>query len=1200
MTLTIDNPFQISLPFEADAVIRQLFLGYKRVILLKTFTEGFSGGQVLKLQGIRHDGIAELPTAAKIAPISQIEKEYKAYQTHIDNRLFYVAYLTAEPVILNNIGWGGLRYALMGGEKFEVSTFLDYITRDDVSVDDVRMVVDYLMRTMYDLWHQNAPKKHFSFGASYSHLLPVYYRIHQSTPSEKNLPKLRPKNLISQSFDIGTQVEVSGFVVNKINLQTQTMTLQDPNVPEMGQGSLIRLWFSSVDQLKTYKLLEPIKNFSGIISETRHSRLSNEVEICLGEESFLTQRTISPPSLPHIQLNNPLFSYQDVLNSNEEVKVASIHGDFNLGNIIVEMERRLISLIDFSEARQDHVLHDLLRLEREIITRLLPQLIASGKIQSPISMLAYFYQQLDLVSDQTALNPPNFLSSELKKCWVILSTIRQEVRYYLFQSENFNEYYRGLFLYLLGSLKFKNLTDSSGNNWPKKLAFWGSAFLSRYLSGSKADASHAMQEIAIPFVTHQQKIFQEQSAPKQFPLSHMPPSSAILPPGSRMPFGRNPTFTGREAELMWIASTFEEAGSFKVSAITGLGGLGKTQLVTEFVYRYGRYFEGVFWLNFANPTGVPAEIAACGGSRFMDLRPDFSELKQEEQLNLVLAKWAEKEPILLILDNCEDPNLLKKWHPQIQNCCILLTSRRSQWPDIRNIYRLKPLNQSDSLLLLRNYYRDEDDNVLADIAVEVGHLPLALHIVGSYLKENRGMLSPTDYLVELRQHPFEKDLLESDYEPTRTGQQHSIARTFSLSYQQLKPKESIDNCALAVLDFAACLAPGEPIDRNLISTYIESAKPNQADRINQGIERLSSLGLLLGEIDQKRPIRLHRLVLDFIRHVSNKFDTVRADVETIAIKKIGEFLADGEMVRLQRWQQHFQAVVNSAQDAGHKRGAQLGLLFAKQLNEMGDFRRSKTYIAKSLELCEEIYGPQHITTAKYRSFLGHVFHRLNKRERSWSCLEQALTVQEKELPPDDPEIAVTLNFMGFILQLEKQLQEASTYHSRALEIRKNAFGMHNEQTAESLTNLAYIYLNSGRPDDAEINLKQAMAVFQKLFGEKHPKTVSLMQYLGELADNRQDKASASRHYLKVLHIRRKTLPQNHPGIARTLDCIGKLERKKGNLGRAYICLKHTLDIRRHVFGEENSYTITSQQTLDDLIKEMGDNNTFPDFDNADS
>jgi hypothetical protein len=108
------------------------------------------------------------------------------------------------------------------------------------------------------------------------------------------------------------------------------------------------------------------------------------------------------------------------------------------------------------------------------------------------------------------------------------------------------------------------------------------------------------------------------------------PAPAALPAGSHMPLARNPLFVVREADLKALARGLkagETAAVGQIAAATGLGGIGKTQLASEFVHRYGQYFlGGVFWLSFADSDAVPAEIATCGGPGGMKLRDDFGRL----------------------------------------------------------------------------------------------------------------------------------------------------------------------------------------------------------------------------------------------------------------------------------------------------------------------------------------------------------------------------------------------------------------------------------------------------------------------------------------------------------------------------------------------------------------------------------------------
>lgn len=124
------------------------------------------------------------------------------------------------------------------------------------------------------------------------------------------------------------------------------------------------------------------------------------------------------------------------------------------------------------------------------------------------------------------------------------------------------------------------------------------------------------------------------------------PEPGPLPQGSRMPFAVNPLFVGRQDDLRTLARQLKAGetsaiGQVEIAGVTGLGGIGKTQLASEFVHRYGRYFEGgVFWMSFADPAAVPAEVAACGSS--LDLHPSYEVLPLEQQVELRHSRRARR------------------------------------------------------------------------------------------------------------------------------------------------------------------------------------------------------------------------------------------------------------------------------------------------------------------------------------------------------------------------------------------------------------------------------------------------------------------------------------------------------------------------------------------------------------------------------
>src|SRR5256885_561211 len=281
-----------------------------------------------------------------------------------------------------------------------------------------------------------------------------------------------------------------------------------------------------------------------------------------------------------------------------------------------------------------------------------------------------------------------------------------------------------------------------------------------------------------------------------------------------MPLAPNPLFVGRGDELLHVAAAVRGGDTTvalgQVVASTGLGGLGKTQLAVELVHRYGRFFAGgVFWLSFASADEVPLQVAACAG-------PGFEARSMEERLEIVKNAWQSAVPRLLVFDNCEEEALLDAWRPASGGCRVLVTSRRATWSPTLGVTAL-PLDllpRQDSIQLLRRYRPDlaPGDPGLDALADELGDLPLALHLAGSYLRAYRGEVSLEGYLIELRQVDVVQHAsllgagLDDSVSPTHHVQ--GVAQTFALCLDRLDPRRDVDQIAIALLARMACMAPG--------------------------------------------------------------------------------------------------------------------------------------------------------------------------------------------------------------------------------------------------------------------------------------------------------------------------------------------------------------------------------------------------------
>lgn len=354
------------------------------------------------------------------------------------------------------------------------------------------------------------------------------------------------------------------------------------------------------------------------------------------------------------------------------------------------------------------------------------------------------------------------------------------------------------------------------------------------------------------------------------------PKPSNLPKESHIRFFPNKHFVGREQDLRVLASLLKQEQGFV--AITGMGGIGKTQLASEFVHRYGKFFTGgTYWFSFANAQHVPNEIVTCGGVGAMDI-PGFDELSFDEQVTRVQQEWEEPIPRLLIFDACEDEMLLKQWLPKKGGCRVLVTSRRAIWdnvPDI-HVYPLRVLLRRESINLLRHFRPDvaETDNILDTLAHEVGDLPLALDLVGNYLHTFKYDITLDEYLNEFRVvSPIKHESLQGiGGMVSPTSHELNLTKTFMTSYELLQEKNHGNTQALTLLEHIAKCYPGERVPQDLLlqTEVISSHSIEDTQYISPALDHLYHLGLLEREYqDGKTMVHLHLLMALFIQNITS-------------------------------------------------------------------------------------------------------------------------------------------------------------------------------------------------------------------------------------------------------------------------------------------------------------------------------------------
>jgi hypothetical protein len=323
---------------------------------------------------------------------------------------------------------------------------------------------------------------------------------------------------------------------------------------------------------------------------------------------------------------------------------------------------------------------------------------------------------------------------------------------------------------------------------------------------------------------------------------------------------RNPDFVGRAELLGRLRRRLVAAGAERrvlPEALHGMGGVGKSQTVVEYIYRYAAEYDLVWW--------VPAEHATQIRSSFVDLAKRLGILADsaETAVPAVLETLRGGIPDLrwlLVFDNAEHPDVVRPFLPTGLGH-VVVTSRNSEWGNVARTTEVELFTRAESKELLRRRaggsITDEDADRLADA---LGDLPLAVEQAASW-RRCTGMPA-TEYIDLLEQNSAE--LLAAG----ATGEYElSVAAAWNLPLNRLRAEGS---GALELLRICAFFSP-EPIPRSLFTRARGAPVPpalaeifSDPIKVNQAISAISRYSL--AKVDPSGDtLQLHRLVQAVLR-----------------------------------------------------------------------------------------------------------------------------------------------------------------------------------------------------------------------------------------------------------------------------------------------------------------------------------------------
>jgi tetratricopeptide (TPR) repeat protein len=693
-----------------------------------------------------------------------------------------------------------------------------------------------------------------------------------------------------------------------------------------------------------------------------------------------------------------------------------------------------------------------------------------------------------------------------------------------------------------------------------------------------------------------------------------------------VPLLPNEYFSGRGAAVEELARDLEHLSPPRFLALVGTAGVGKTQMAVEYAYDSRDLYNVIWWVRADQPATLLGDyVGLASQAPLAQAGVVHADQNLEDQAQAVRGWLEQNDRWLMILDNVDGIENIRELLPRGGGGAVLVTSRRDGgWAPAAQTLVLDVLTPENACALLCRRSAEDDAAAAAELARELGYLPLAIEQAGAFLSQTAGF-GLSKYLARFRAKS--RDLLARGQ---AFGYEGTIRTMWDMSLQRLRESQAD---AIDVLGLLAFLDPDDIpsafLFKQLGALAEADGEEHQLDSLEvaDAIAALRAYGLVKAAGDG---LFVHRLTQTVVRETLEP-ETAQ-DFALMAGMTIAMVLAidsDAAEHDRRRLIPHALAVVEHLEQdtEGAKQGSVLLDRVGRLMLQQGQFSHATTMFRRALSIDER--SPDDPTTiAVARSALGEALLSQGEYAEARTQFEQAIAITGdtceaddpihigvhtnlatalysqgemglarayleraielgERIDPDDPRLVSTYSTLGIVLQSQGELERARTALAHALELVASVLP-DSEQLAIVHGNMGMVLTTLGELDAARAELTLAIETSERLAGPSHPREVPLRSNLGMVLQTQGDLPGARREFERAIELGDATLGENHPQVVLIHSNLGVVHEKQGRLDVARIEFERAIELGERVLGEDHPNLIMPHSNLGYLLHSEGD------------